>query len=338
MRFSVIIPAYNCEDSIEACLESVLSQDHDDLEIIVMDDGSTDSTGAVCDEAAAKDGRIRVFYGANRGPLYCRTKGAELASGDYCVYVDSDDRLLGGALKILDKKIKEYSPDMVIYSYEKYSGGVSLPPAGTLTQSDRLLTGEDLREFYSNFFTGTLLNNMWTKAVKRSVLTAGEHDYSRYYSLRCAEDRLQAMRACAGAKSVLLIPDRLYSYTVDNQSLTRSRDPGTIQSLSAAPIYEEELGFIRSQGLDESLVSRLNAQHLGAAWYTLSSFWNGCSGEDRKKVLEYDWMDFVPASCFEGLSENHFVSDKMKKLWTAISAGKMYKIDFHLKVKSLRKR
>lgn len=338
MRFSVIIPAYNCEDSIGTCLESVLGQGHDDIEIVVMDDGSTDRTGAVCDEAAAKDGRIRVFHGVNRGPLYCRTKGAELASGDYCVYADSDDRLLDGALRVLNEKAEKYSPDMIIYSYVKNSSGVSLPPSGTLTESDRLLTGEELKELYACFFTGTLLNNMWTKAVRRLVLTAGETDYSRYYPMRSAEDRLQAMRACAVAKSVLLIPDRLYSYTVDNQSLTRSRDPRTIPALSAAPIYEEELDLIRSQGLGEEYVSRLNAQHLGAAWYTLSSFWKSCSGKDRRKVLSQDWMSFVPDGCFEGLSENPFVSDKMKELWAAISAGKTHKLDLYLRARSLRKR
>ena len=99
MRFSVVIPAYNYGRFLRRAVDSVLSQDGDDYEVIVVDDGSTDDTAAVAASlAAARPGRVRWFSQANAGPSAARNAGADRAAGDSLIFLDADDRLLPGAL------------------------------------------------------------------------------------------------------------------------------------------------------------------------------------------------------------------------------------------------
>ena len=92
-KISVIIPVYNVADYLPQCLDSVLGQDHGDLEVIVIDDGSTDSSGAICDEYAEKDSRMRVIHQANAGAAAAKNAGLRVATGEYLSFVDSDDYL-----------------------------------------------------------------------------------------------------------------------------------------------------------------------------------------------------------------------------------------------------
>ena len=92
-KISVIIPVYDTEEFLSRCLDSVLCQTHRDLEVILIDDGSTDASGALCDEYAEKDTRIQVIHQENSGSSAARNTGLEAACGDYIGFVDSDDWL-----------------------------------------------------------------------------------------------------------------------------------------------------------------------------------------------------------------------------------------------------
>jgi glycosyltransferase involved in cell wall biosynthesis len=97
---SIVIPVYNTAKYLARCLDSVLSQSHEALDILVVDDGSTDASGAMADAYAAKDARMRVFHTANGGLSAARNLGIEQAKGDYLAFVDSDDRLLPDAIAL----------------------------------------------------------------------------------------------------------------------------------------------------------------------------------------------------------------------------------------------
>ena len=88
---SIIVPVYNVEKYLQACLESLACQTYPELEIILIDDGSTDSSGKMCDEFAQKDPRFKVVHQANGGLSNARNHGIQLAQGDYLTFVDSDD-------------------------------------------------------------------------------------------------------------------------------------------------------------------------------------------------------------------------------------------------------
>ncbi|RSN48475.1 glycosyl transferase [Streptomyces sp. WAC 04229] len=120
-RFSVIVPAYRVQEYLHACLESVLTQSYQDFEVIVVDDRSPDACGAIADEFADRDPRVRaVHLPQNQGLGPARNAGIERAGGDYLVFLDGDDTLAPGALRALADRVKETGdPDVLVYDYAR---------------------------------------------------------------------------------------------------------------------------------------------------------------------------------------------------------------------------
>ena len=125
MKISIIIPVYNKVSYISSCIESLLHQDFDDLEIICVDDGSTDGSGDICDVWSRKDNRIKVIHIENSGVTAARRTGVEQATGKYIVFVDSDDMLLPKALDTLFKAIERNQADEVIGRFSTQYGTIS---------------------------------------------------------------------------------------------------------------------------------------------------------------------------------------------------------------------
>ena len=115
---SVIIPAYNIEDYIGRCLDSIISQTYKNLEIIVVDDGSRDHTGEILDNYAKKDRRIKVIHKENGGVSSARNKGIEAAEGDYIGFIDGDDLIESEMYKTLVDLLEEENADIAHCGYQ----------------------------------------------------------------------------------------------------------------------------------------------------------------------------------------------------------------------------
>ena len=113
-RISVIVPVYNARRYLETCIASVLSQSYSSLELLLIDDGSTDGSGAICDAWQAKDSRVRVIHTENRGVSSARNTGIETATGDYIAFLDADDALLDEALTTMYGLLLEHGCDIAV--------------------------------------------------------------------------------------------------------------------------------------------------------------------------------------------------------------------------------
>ena len=114
MRYSLIVPLYNREDTIRACLDSLLSQTISDYEIIIVDDGSTDNSGKIADEYAQNHEKIKVIHKQNGGASSARNVGIDNASGEYILFPDSDDKY---EKNLLDEVDKFYGNDLIVFGY-----------------------------------------------------------------------------------------------------------------------------------------------------------------------------------------------------------------------------
>ena len=131
MLFTVIIPVYNVEEYLEECAASVLSQSFGDLDVVLVDDGSTDSSGKIADSIAGKDERVRVIHRENGGRSAARNTGLDAARGEYILFVDSDDMIEQGALDAVAKTVDESGrPDAVFLEAEKFFPDGSMRPMG----------------------------------------------------------------------------------------------------------------------------------------------------------------------------------------------------------------
>lgn len=218
IKFSIMTPVYKVERYLPECIESVLGQTYGNFEFILVDDGSPDHSGEICDEYAKKDSRIRVFHKPNGGLMHTRRYALERAQGDYYVFLDSDDYLSLDTLETLSRYIAESGADCVIYGLEW------LRPEGTSHikcssyDCGRVIT--DKRELYNIVFNDEAYNSLCRKCAKASCFDGRDH--SRYYHIKRGEDLLQSLEIIENAGSFLFIPETLYCYRVNPASITHS--------------------------------------------------------------------------------------------------------------------
>ena len=115
---SVIVPIYNVEKYLNCCLDSVIGQTYSNLEILLIDDGSTDKSGKIADFYAEKDGRIHVFHTENRGVSHARNIGLDNMKGEYCILLDSDDALRRDTIEQAVSLLEKEQLDCVVYKYQ----------------------------------------------------------------------------------------------------------------------------------------------------------------------------------------------------------------------------
>lgn len=139
---SIIVPTYNVEKYCRTCFDSLINQTLDNIEIILIDDGSTDTSGAICDEYAEKDSRIKVIHQANRGLGLSRNSGLEEACGEYVGFVDSDDCVSKDMFRTLYENARRFESDISYCNYIKFVDEDELPQACFSENKTKCLEGE----------------------------------------------------------------------------------------------------------------------------------------------------------------------------------------------------
>ena len=218
IKFSIMTPVYKVERYLPECIESVLGQTYGNFEFILVDDGSPDHSGEICDEYAKRDGRIRVFHKENGGPVMARLFALDKACGEYNVFLDSDDYLELNDLEILNRHIAESGADCIIYGFKWLKPGRTEEVVCKDCLCGRRIT--DKRGIYNIVLNNEGFNMLWRKCVKSTCFDGRDH--SRHYHIKRGEDLLQSLEILENAGSFLFIPETLYCYRVNPASITHS--------------------------------------------------------------------------------------------------------------------
>ena len=144
---SIIIPVYNCEQYIDKCTKSILSQSYRNFEIILVDDGSTDETGKICERYASGDKRIKVIHKTNSGPAAARNRGIEKAKGEFIFFIDADDYLEENAFGLLIGGYKKYKADIVIGNFKKIKNNEIEKRNDVYFEDNKLLNKQELTDY-----------------------------------------------------------------------------------------------------------------------------------------------------------------------------------------------
>lgn len=220
IMFSVIVPIYNVEKYLRICIDSILNQTYPNFELILVNDGSTDNCGKICEEYRTKDARIVLINQENQGLLAARRVGLHHAGGDYIVHVDSDDYCSTTLLESLNKKIIETHCDLILYGYsfvDNCGNEIKKVQVDGLGSENEPVPKEILIEAMVNTFK---YNSIWMKCAKRSIVDI-DADYSRYGRLMMGEDVLQSMPLIENASSIGLVDMPLYMYRITTGSMSR---------------------------------------------------------------------------------------------------------------------
>lgn len=161
---SVIVPVYNAEKYLHRCIKRILAQDYTDFELLLIDDGSTDNSGTICDEYTIKDNRIRVFHKENGGVSSARNWGLDNAIGEYIMFVDSDDYMLPGMLDVMLSTLESKKADLVVCGTTETGGGYWRPIA------DVDYSINQLKENFVSLLHTELLSPPWNKIYKKDII------------------------------------------------------------------------------------------------------------------------------------------------------------------------
>lgn len=164
-KVSVIIPVYNVEIYLKKCIESVLKQSYSNLEILLINDGSTDNSGAICEEFSFKDDRIRVIHQTNKGLSEARNKGLDYSQGDYITFLDSDDYIESDMYEILVENIEKYNCDVAVCASKIIYENIK-PIKQKLISEKRIFKNEEI----INFLLDEMDNAVWNKMYKSEVI------------------------------------------------------------------------------------------------------------------------------------------------------------------------
>ncbi len=212
-KLSVIVPVYNVEKELDRCLNSITGQKYGDLEIILIDDGSTDSSGKKCDQWGKNDFRIRVIHQINGGLSDARNTGLNVATGDLIAFVDSDDYIDENMYQIMVRALEEQDADVVLCHKQDFETEVRHDDNSDYKIEKIWDLNDLLRAWPQNT---DLINYAWNKVYKKELIA--EFRYKK--GLVGCEDWDFNLDVLMGIKKAVLISNELYFYYQRSNSIT----------------------------------------------------------------------------------------------------------------------
>lgn len=229
-KLSIVIPVYNVENYIAQCLESILNQSFKDLEIICVNDGSTDNSLSVLQDYKAKDDRIIIIDKKNEGSGIARNAGLSIAKGEYVYYVDGDDWIEDNALEKIIVKADKLNTDILIFGGLSYyegkgkNGGYS---ADKLPKEyfNKVFSSKDIKKDIFKF-----PSTAWTKLYRRDFLIKNN---IKFQDIKAGQDQLPFFHSMIKAERIALLPENIYCYRKNRKGAVTS----VKKKKSFSPIY-----------------------------------------------------------------------------------------------------
>lgn len=301
-KISVIVPVYNIDSYLQRMLDSLIRQSYTDLEIILIDDGSLDNSGKICDEYAAMDSRIRVVHKDNEGVSVARNLGLELSSGDYIGFVDSDDVIDENMYKKLYDNMVINDCDISVCDYVTFSDKVNFEYRDNIKIYSR---EQALRDIITD---GAITNFLWNKLFKKSLFNKVRFPKGKIY-----EDLYVMPKLIMSSKKVCYDNSKLYGYFKRNNSYVNTyNDQKNNNYLSFCDECYEYLS--KYNFLEEDLVKY-------RCFYIYSAFLQAAKSK-CKNIFKDEYMDSYYKLFKQSFKINNNYSMKRKVLFYILYVNK----------------
>lgn len=240
-KISVIVPVYKVEPYITRCLDSITNQTYRNLEIILVDDGSPDRCGEICDEYASQDSRIRVIHKSNGGLSDARNYGIDVATGDYLAFVDSDDYIATDMYEKMLGRLQQDDSDMVICNYYRFNEG-SAPEHGYINLPDRVLLKDEAFDFYLQI--GGDYVSAWNKLYKRGIFADLRYPIGKIY-----EDTFVICEVLNRCARISHMNDPFYYYVMRSGSILHATF--SVKNLDIGEAFINQYHFAKRMNLQD---------------------------------------------------------------------------------------
>ncbi|MDR0896954.1 MAG: glycosyltransferase [Oscillospiraceae bacterium] len=235
---SIVVPVYNVELYLERCIDSILDQTHCHLDILLVDDGSTDSSGIICDAYREKDARVRVIHKSNGGVSSARNTGIEQAKGDYICFVDSDDVVTNNYVECLLGLCKKYGVDMAMGNFLRFTDAFSTATEAAADAIETKITGREaiLRLCRGDYVKYAVI---WNKIYRTDLFKD-----IRYQPKEMYEDEATTYKLLYQVQHIAITSAVIYGYYTRQGSLMRS--PFTQRNFDFLDVAYERAEFFRN--------------------------------------------------------------------------------------------
>ena len=276
---SIIIPVYNVEKYLDECITSAMGQTLKDIEIILVDDGSPDRGGEICDLYAAKDPRIKVIHQENAGVSAARNAGIAAAEGKYVMFIDGDDSAEPDFCRIPYEAAEQNGCDTVIFCYntvvdEDYGDYTALPMVYVHPDRSLLTKAQAL-----NWLNNPNGANAWNKMTKREIALANPYPLGRTF-----EDVATVYKYILDSERIMVLNDRLYNYRIRKNSIVRTTSQRNISDHLAMFLCKYDDLSQRMPELDDEILNKDKIRRL-ALTYLIHFGDKGIHSERAKALL-----------------------------------------------------
>ena len=303
MKFSILIPVYNVKSYIKECIYSVYNQNFTDYEVVIIDDGSTDGSGKICDELA--NDVTRVIHKENEGLLKARRDAIKLARGEYCLFLDSDDKLEDNALDVINDEIIDSSFDLLIYNLFNwdYLNERCVVRKPIFQNQREFISENDFMELKKELLLTNNLNNMVIKAVKTSIIQNDVSEYDKYTDW--GEDFIQTLYLFDRCKKIKYIDIPLYYYRTNPNSITNSyKNFSAINRSINKNIEEITFEYLYKWGLNTpenfEIICTRRLDFLRTVF--LNNYLKILSKKERKAYVSEKWSSLIHENNYKYLS------------------------------------
>jgi glycosyltransferase involved in cell wall biosynthesis len=237
-KISIIVPIYKVEHYLHECINSLVNQTYTNIEIILIDDGSPDNCGKICDKYMQKDSRIKVFHKENAGTASARNVGLDNSTGEWITFVDADDWLEKNALEQILYLIKHTDAEVIGFNHfynqnDRQWKRVSINPDPLICSGDEELKWLILGSIFPHYcvvknkFELAAIRGVWSKVFKRSFLENNNLRFDK--NVNIAEDAIFCLDVFANANKIILHDIHILHYRIHNTSQIRTFHPNAIQ-------------------------------------------------------------------------------------------------------------
>ena len=220
ISFSVICPIYNAEKFLEKAVNSVINQTYKNWELVLINDGSIDNSGSICEFFSKRDKRIKVIHQENQGQSKARLAGLEKSVGEYILFLDSDDFLIPNALERISNQLEENEYDIVMFDAIKSQ---DKKDSSVYALNERKIT-TNKKQIMSECFVDRIAGYLWTYCFKKNLFNVSSDVINRFGEIKYSEDVYLIYQVIKhNAYSLLILPEPLYIYVVNEESITHTQ-------------------------------------------------------------------------------------------------------------------
>ena len=273
---SIILPVYKVEKYLDKCMESVLNQTYEDIEVVLVDDGSPDNCGKMCDLYSERDARVKVIHKENGGLGYARNSGLEIATGEYVLFVDSDDWLELNAVEFLVSCMERNNADIVVCGFNKIRNKLGTSIKVCRVKTEEIYEGKEavLKEMLCPLLGSSCVKGdkperemcVWTNLYRKSIIDQWK---LRFVSERefLTEDFFFNLEYYTKVNRGVMLPECLYNYRFNDVSLSNAYRANKIELLQK--MIEQAIAILENENIMQYTNYRLERSYIKRLRYCL---------------------------------------------------------------------